>query len=33
MRCIRNANGSRMNVGLNGELLEEMESFKCMGCI
>ncbi len=28
MRCVRDSDGGRMNVRLNGELLEEVESFK-----
>ena len=31
MRCYRYGNGDRMHVGLNGELLEEMDCFKYLG--
>ncbi len=31
IRCVRDADGGRMNVRLNGELLEEVESFKYLG--
>ena len=31
MRCTRYVNGGRTNVRLNGELLEEVNSFKYLG--
>ena len=33
MRCSRNANGGRLNVVLNGEMLEEVDQFKYLGSV
>ena len=33
MRCIRNVDGARLNVMLNGEALEEVDQFKYLGSV
>ena len=33
MRCTRNEDGARLNVSLNGEALEEVDQFKCLGSV
>ena len=33
MRCTRGENGARLNVTLNGEVLEEVDQFKYLGSV